>query len=45
MLGWEPTVHVRDGLARTIEYFARYVGTPMMAPRAPRSRPSAARAG
>jgi dTDP-glucose 4,6-dehydratase len=44
MLGWEPTVHVRDGLARTIEYFARYVGTPMMAPRVPRSRPSAVRA-
>ena len=21
MLGWEPTVHVREGLARTIEYF------------------------
>jgi dTDP-glucose 4,6-dehydratase len=21
MLGWEPSVHVRDGLARTIEYF------------------------
>ena len=39
MLGWEPSVKVRDGLARTIEYFARYVGTPLMAPRAPRSRP------
>jgi dTDP-glucose 4,6-dehydratase len=39
-LGWEPTVKVRDGLARTIEYFARYVGTPMMAPRAPRPRPA-----
>ena len=23
MLGWEPKVHVRDGLARTIEYFQR----------------------
>jgi nucleoside-diphosphate-sugar epimerase len=45
MLGWEPTVRVRDGLARTIEYFARYVGTPMMAPRTPRPRPSMARAG
>jgi dTDP-glucose 4,6-dehydratase len=44
-LGWEPTVHVREGLARTIEYFARYVGTPMMAPRTARSRPSVARAG
>ena len=42
MLGWEPTVHVRDGLARTIEYFRQYVGTPMMARRAPRPRPSAA---
>jgi dTDP-glucose 4,6-dehydratase len=45
MLGWEPTVHVRDGLARTIEYFARHVGTPMMAPRTPRPRPSVTRAG
>jgi dTDP-glucose 4,6-dehydratase len=43
MLGWEPTVTVRDGLARTIEYFARYRGTPMMAPRAPRPRPAAGR--
>jgi dTDP-glucose 4,6-dehydratase len=43
MLGWEPTVTVRDGLARTIEYFARYWGTPMMAPRAPRPRPAAGR--
>jgi dTDP-glucose 4,6-dehydratase len=33
MLGWEPTVHVRDGLARTIEYFRRYVGTARMMPR------------
>ena len=38
MLGWEPTVHVRDGLARTIEYFRQYVGAPMMAPRVPRGR-------
>ena len=45
MLGWEPKVHVRDGLARTIEYFRRHVGTPMMAPRTPRPRPPAARAG
>jgi dTDP-glucose 4,6-dehydratase len=43
MLGWEPTVHVREGLARTIEYFRRYVGTPMMAPRSPRPRPATAR--
>ena len=42
MLGWEPTVHVRDGLARTIDYFRKYVGTPMIARRAPRPRPSAA---
>ena len=41
MLGWEPSVKVRDGLARTIEYFARYVGTPMMAPRTARTRPAA----
>jgi dTDP-glucose 4,6-dehydratase len=45
MLGWEPTVHVRDGLARTIEYFRQHVGTPMMAPRSPRPRPTGARAG
>jgi dTDP-glucose 4,6-dehydratase len=42
MLGWEPSVPVREGLARTIEYFSRYVGTPMMAPRRPRARPGAA---
>src|SRR3954466_10673092 len=45
MLGWEPKVHVRDGLARTIEYFRQHVGTPMMAPRTPRPRPSAAKTG
>jgi dTDP-glucose 4,6-dehydratase len=45
MLGWEPKVHVRDGLARTIEYFQRHVGTPMMAPRSPRPRPAGSRAG
>jgi dTDP-glucose 4,6-dehydratase len=39
MLGWEPRVHVRDGLARTIEYFRSKLGTAMMAPRAPRVRP------
>jgi dTDP-glucose 4,6-dehydratase len=39
-LGWEPKVHVRDGLARTIEYFRSKLGTEMMAPRAPRARPS-----
>jgi dTDP-glucose 4,6-dehydratase len=26
MLGWEPTVNVRDGVARTIEYFRGVVG-------------------
>jgi nucleoside-diphosphate-sugar epimerase len=45
MLGWEPRVHVRDGLARTIEYFQRHVGTPMMAPRTPRPRPAVAATG
>lgn len=40
MLGWEPSVKVRDGLARTIEYFARYIGTPMTAPRTPRAKPA-----
>jgi dTDP-glucose 4,6-dehydratase len=40
MLDWEPSVNVRDGLARTIEYFSRYVGTPMMARRVPRARPA-----
>jgi nucleoside-diphosphate-sugar epimerase len=39
-LGWEPKVHVRNGLARTIEYFRSKLGTEMMAPRAPRPRPS-----
>ena len=41
MLGWEPKVPVREGLARTIEYFTRLVGTPLMAPRKPRPRPAA----
>jgi nucleoside-diphosphate-sugar epimerase len=45
MLGWEPKVHVRDGLARTIEYFQQYVGTPMMAPRNARLRPTSAPRG
>jgi dTDP-glucose 4,6-dehydratase len=39
MLDWEPTVPVREGLARTIEYFRGLVGTPMMAARVPRSGP------
>ncbi len=42
MLEWEPKVHVRDGLVRTIEYFRGLVGTPHMAPRVARSRPGAA---
>ncbi|HET9685169.1 MAG TPA: UDP-glucuronic acid decarboxylase family protein [Gemmatimonadaceae bacterium] len=37
LLGWEPRVHVREGLARTIEYFARQVGTSRMDPRQPHS--------
>jgi dTDP-glucose 4,6-dehydratase len=41
LLGWEPTVHVRDGLARTIEYFRQHVGTPMMAPRVARGHAGA----
>ena len=45
MLGWEPKVHVRDGLARTIEYFQRQFGTQMMAPRAPRQRPARTASG
>ena len=40
MLDWTPSVDVRDGLVRTIEYFQRYVGTPFMAPRRPRPRPA-----
>ena len=43
MLGWEPAVHVREGLSRTIEYFRSLVGTPHMAPRVVRARPGAAR--
>ena len=43
--GWEPSVNVREGLARTIEYFSRYVGTPMMARRAPRARPASTPTG
>ena len=38
MLGWEPTVPVREGLTRTIEYFTGLKGTPFMAPRQPRPR-------
>jgi dTDP-glucose 4,6-dehydratase len=35
LLGWEPKVDVRDGIARTIEYFTTLVGTPRMTPRQP----------
>jgi dTDP-glucose 4,6-dehydratase len=42
LLGWEPRVPVREGLTRTIEYFARLVGTAHMAPRQPRPRPAPA---
>jgi dTDP-glucose 4,6-dehydratase len=45
MLGWEPKVHVRDGLARTIEYFTSKIGSPLMTPRTPRPRPAQAAAG
>jgi hypothetical protein len=41
MLGWEPKVPVREGLARTIEYFTGLIGTPFMAPRQPRPRRTA----
>jgi nucleoside-diphosphate-sugar epimerase len=37
MLGWEPKVAVRDGVARTIEYF-RSLNTDRMAPRGARPR-------
>ena len=33
MLGWEPKVDVRDGVALTIEYFKSLLGTPRMKPR------------
>jgi dTDP-glucose 4,6-dehydratase len=45
MLGWEPKVHVRDGLARTIEYFRSKLGTPTMARRVARPRPAGIAAG
>jgi dTDP-glucose 4,6-dehydratase len=34
MLGWEPKVPVREGIARTIEYFRALLGTDRMAVRA-----------
>ncbi|MDP1889643.1 MAG: SDR family oxidoreductase [Gemmatimonadaceae bacterium] len=33
LLGWTPTVDVRAGVQRTIEYFRTLTGTPRMAPR------------
>jgi dTDP-glucose 4,6-dehydratase len=33
MLGWNPIVPVREGVARTIEYFRTLIGTDRMAPR------------
>ena len=33
LLGWEPKVPLREGLARTIEYFRGLMGTERMAPR------------
>ncbi len=37
LLGWEPTVSLRDGLTRTIAYVRTLLGTPRVAARAPRS--------
>jgi len=34
MLGWSPTIDVRTGVQRTIDYFRTLMGTPRMAPRA-----------
>jgi len=33
MLGWEPTVPLREGVTRTIAYFRTLMGTPLMKPR------------
>jgi dTDP-glucose 4,6-dehydratase len=38
MLGWEPKVHVRDGVARTIAYFRSLLHTDRMAPSGARPR-------
>jgi dTDP-glucose 4,6-dehydratase len=35
-LGWEPQIQLRDGLARTIEYFRPLIGSPRMKSRAQR---------
>ena len=42
MLGWEPTVSLRDGLARTIEYFQTLKGSQRMMPRPVSTRGSSA---
>ena len=36
LLGWEPKVEVREGVALTIEYFKSLLGTPRMKPRTAR---------
>jgi dTDP-glucose 4,6-dehydratase len=33
MLGWEPRVPLREGVARTVEYFRSLIGTERMSPR------------
>jgi dTDP-glucose 4,6-dehydratase len=38
MLGWEPKVPVREGVARTIEYFRSLLNSDRMAPRGARPR-------
>jgi dTDP-glucose 4,6-dehydratase len=38
MLGWEPRVAVRDGVARTIDYFRSLLNTDRMAPHGARPR-------
>jgi nucleoside-diphosphate-sugar epimerase len=35
-LGWEPKIQLREGLARTIEYFRPLIGSPRMKARAQR---------
>jgi dTDP-glucose 4,6-dehydratase len=41
LLGWEPKVDVRVGVARTVEYFRSLLGSDRMLPRAePAPRPA-----
>ena len=35
-LGWEPKIQLREGLARTIEYFRPLIGSPRMKARSQR---------